>query len=189
MPTARSKESYESGGQGGDFGLLREDSYIFEIVRMENKGKVPAWGSTPDDPKMETDIRLFAKPLSYEGDTETPIADDRTGEEINPDKTVQIFFKPDHIGFFGGQPSKNRRLLAAALGVGINEEINYEYEDLIGGKFIGSIIHKQKGNNVYDNIDEIRPLRVQSERPRPKPRTPVEVARDTFETQDDDLPF
>lgn len=190
MPRVGSQEEYESRA-GGDFGLLPEDSYVFEVTGYRVIGKIPD-RFDPEGKKEVTDVRYYAKPIQYADDPETPIADAETGDLINPDKSIQIFFKEEHLGFGPAGPSKNRKFLAAALGVPIKSEIEFEYDQLVGGRFIGDIEHKIKNNKKYDNIVDFRPVKASRERPRPRPQaeSAVSAAKEAFgEDLDDDLPF
>lgn len=182
----KSQEEYKKGGS--DFGILPEDEYIFEIVGFKDEGP-KADRFNPD--KTYTDIRFFAKPLAYADDAEIPLVDFKTQKALNPDKTIQIFWAPERLGFGPAGPSKGRQLMAAALKRGINERFEgVEYEDFVGGKFIGAVQH----NNGYDNIVSFRPLKTKADRVRPVPAdapapTPLEAAKDAFPETDDDLPF
>jgi hypothetical protein len=193
MPRAGSKEEYESK-QGGEYGLLPEDSYVFEVTGFKNEGVKPVPPQfNPDGTRTYTDIRFYAKPVQYADDPETPIVDAKTGAAINPDKSVQIFFKPEQCGFGPGGASKNRKFIAAATGQGLNTELVYEYEDAVGGRFIGDVEHKVTGKGTFDNIVDFRPIKANRDRPRPKPQeSAVEAAKEAFDTvpeDDDDLPF
>jgi hypothetical protein len=181
MPfNAKSEEEYQKGG--GDFGILPEDSYIFEVTGFEDKGRIPDRFDRNDPPRLLTDIRFFAKPLSYADDTETPLIDDKTKGPLNPDKSIMIFFKPESLGFGPSGPSKNRKFMAAALGRPIRDRFDgVEYQDFVGGKFIGDVAHK----NGYDNIVDFRPLK-KAARQRP---TLVEEAAKVFGASEDELPF
>lgn len=182
--SAKSQEEFKKGG--GEFGMLPEDEYIFEIIGWKDEGqKVDRFN--PD--KTYNDIRFFAKPLSYADDADMPLIDFKTEKPLNPEKTVQIFWRPDTLGFGPAGPSKGRKLMAAALSRGINERFDgIEYQDFVGGRFIGAVEHKGE----YDNIVDYRPLKTK-ERKRPV-QTPVEAAKEAFPDAtlgdlDGDLPF
>ena len=187
MPKARSEDSYTTGGGGGEYGMLEEDSYVFEVTGYKNNGVIPD-RFDPNGEKTITDLRYFARPIQYADDPESPLIEAKTKQPLNPDKTVQIFFKPEHVGFGPAGASKGRKFLAAALGVPLKSEINYDYDDLVGGRFIGDVEYSKDGR--YDNIVDFRPVKAKRERPRPA-TTPVEAAKATFdlEDSDDDLPF
>lgn len=195
MYTGRSFEDQEaSRGQGGgqDFGRLAEDNYIFEITGLENKGKTLDPYSSEDSPRYYTDVRLFLKPVAFADDPEAELLNDKD-EPLNPDKRLMVFFKPERLGFGPSGASANRQIVAAALGLNIREEMNFDLPDLEGKQLIAHAFFKTK-DAKYESLDGYRPLPKRSTRRRAAAAPLVEEAEKVFDTKSsdddyDDLPF
>lgn len=184
---AKSKEEQEAS-RSGDFGTLPEEDYVFEVVSFVDLGK-----KTNAFPHPKTglfgehdDIRFTVKPLFIADSPDAELVDD-DGNPINPAKTLLVFFKPQSLGFGPAGPSKNRQFMAAALGRNIRESFDgIEYQDFVGGRFIGTVEQNAKG---YDTIVGYRPFKDKATRNRTAPA--VAAAKEVFDVVDDEeeLPF
>lgn len=191
MPEAQDYQYYldkqEGGsGSGEDFGKLPPEEYIFEVVRVEDKGPQPVPSQyAKSEGEKKRDVRVFCKPIAIYGSEDDPIVNTE-GKAIHPEKTIQYFYKPDTLGYGPTGWSKNRKLLAAATDQDIKSRVRYEEDgsDLLGGKFIGVVDFNKKG---YDSIMDIRPLKKRPARERPAPSL-VEEAKSSFDIEEDE-PF
>lgn len=167
MPRIPSAEDYKNSS-GGDFGLLASDDYIFEVDRWEER-PTPI-GQYNKDPEAKT-IWFFCSPIGFADDPEAELVDDE-GNPVHPDKGVIFFYNPKALGLYP-QVSKSRKFLAANLNVPVEDEIVFEsYDDLVGKRFIGSVVTKNDKNQIVDS----RPIKTRT-RTRVATKAPTIAAK------------
>jgi hypothetical protein len=181
-----SSDDYQ--GQGGGFGTLEEDEYR---VRIESYKAVDNTPSQYNPEGKGQTLYFYLRPLAYaESDREGEELTDIEGQPLNPEKFVVFFADPQRMGM-RPQIAKTRKFVAAALQVGVEEGLDFEWDDLIGKEVIAYIGQKGDKNKVLD----IRPLK---RRPRRAVATAplIDKAKEIFDAEDapakdshDDLPF
>jgi hypothetical protein len=179
MPKVGSEQDYKNKKNSGEFKSLAEGEYVFEILGFtEKEGTFHA----QYNPDTIPDIVIGLKPVADAEDEDAAILDVE-GKPINPDKYVNFFMKgtlakPRGLGFGPAGASRARRLIWGALGVGVKDPLNFEWDDLVGKRIIASITI---GDNGYEKVETVRPLKKNKDR-SDRPRRPalVEAAAETF---------
>ncbi len=189
MATWKSLEEYEDGK---DYGSLPEEEYRFKVTGVT---ELPPVVSLYDEKGVKPRLRVFVAPIALAEDPDAPLVNTE-GEDLDPEKSVLMFFDPTSVGFKqDGTPSKFRKFVATLLGVNPKGNISFDtYEDFIGKEFYGAIEH----NGKYDRMGDIRPVR-RATRPAPAPKPePAQTvtkddltkqAKEVFGDDADDLPF
>lgn len=165
FPSAEEMEaSYQA--QAKDFKLLNEDFYILQITSIEvQANKASQYQEAHDEWKVSFEVISFqnGEPLYY--------AD---GSEPDPSRPVKLtaFINPTKVGFFP-KVAKARKFITAALGVEAKSRIELNsYEDLVGKRLVGRVIHKPDSKGVTrDRLEDFLALRKRPQAPVAKPTT------------------
>lgn len=163
MPYFGGEEDYKKRreGAGKEFGTLEDNEYIFEVADWELwPGKVhPQW-----NPEGYPSVRLFLKPVAFADDPEAELVYD-DGSPVDEEKYVNFWVRTNgdeskpRVGFGPSGPSNARRLIWAAYNTPVKQPLNFEWDDLVGRKFIGST----EKNGEYEEISVVRPYRGQKQ--------------------------
>jgi hypothetical protein len=125
-------------------------------------------------------IRFLLDFVAIDGDEEAEIVG-TDGKPLDPERRVMFFFEPTKMGL-KPRVSASRKFLAAALGVPIDQPVEYEeYDDLasdlVGREIIADVTVNERG---YNNIADTRPVRKRKARPRAEKTDLVEAAAQVF---------
>ena len=155
MPTMKSKEQLDEERQGvllpaGDYELLitdfKEDTQDKYMAKADEEGMIP----------KENIVRFT---FEIRGTRDGDPALSRDGEDATGKKLI-FTARPDSMGFMrDGTPAKSRQLVANALGKEVNEEFEFEWEDLIGKTIYAEVVeHKtQRGTDTNKIVRFLRP--------------------------------
>jgi hypothetical protein len=180
MPKIGSEQEYKDKRNTDGFGTLREDEYVFEVVGYQEKAGTYHEKFNPDSIGS---IIISCAPRAFAEDEDEELVDDK-GNPLNPDKYVNVFARgtldKPKFGFGPSGASFGRRLVWSAFGVPVRDPLNFDWDDLIGKTFIGSVI---MGDNGYEKIETVRPHRRAGKKAAPAAKRPaplVEAAAEVF---------
>lgn len=143
-----------------DFKLLPEDEYVLEVTAIEvQHGKTSQFNTTPHD-----ELAVTVRAVSFSNGDALYFDD---GSEPDPTKPVTLrdWLDTTKRGMLP-QPSRTRKFLTSALGIPTGARIELDsYEDLIGKRLIGRVLHKTNGKGVTrDRLVDYRPVRTRPTR-------------------------
>jgi hypothetical protein len=137
--------------QGQDtFGVLPQEEYRVRIKSYTvRKG---AENVSQYNPKGNPTVWYTLEPLFVEAEPDEPLLD-VSGQPINPQKTLLYFFSPYSMGL-KPQVSHSRRFFAAAMGIDVEQPVEFEseealYDALVGKELIVQVKVKD-GKNIVD---------------------------------------
>lgn len=103
-------------------------------------------------------IRFLLELLHIEGDEEAELLDTKD-QPIDENFRVMFFFDPERMGL-KPRVARSRAFLAAALGVPVEQPVEYEdYEDLAEDLVGRELIVDLTVNGQYNNVDGCKPVR------------------------------
>jgi hypothetical protein len=125
-------------------------------------------------------IRFLLDFVALDGDEEAEIVG-TDGKPLDPERRVMFFFEPTKMGL-KPQVSASRKFLAAALGVPVDQPVEYEeYEDLaddlVGRELIAIVTVTPSG---YNKITDTFAARRKKARPRAEREDLVTAAAEVF---------
>jgi hypothetical protein len=169
MPKFGSEEDYKrkSAAAGEDFGTLEDEEYVFEITGYDEFAQSPS----KYNPEGHPSARLFCKPLAFAQDEQADLVYD-DGKPVSPNKYILFWINTNgsldkpRLGIGPSGPSLGRRLIWAACGMPVKQAFGFEWDELIGKKFIGSTVLDGK----YEKIETVRPYRAASKPDRSESR-------------------
>ena len=125
----------ELAQRGGDFKLLPEDEYVFELKELViNKDQ-----RNPYNDEVRDTLTAKLRPIKFADGS--PLVD-VDGEDVPDDKLVFDFIDPTKVGM-KPQPSKARKFFTSLLGVKVGDGFDIDdYADLVGKRLIGTVIIK-----------------------------------------------
>ena len=178
MPKAESEQEFKDRREasGGEYGTLPDEEYVFQILDYEAVTGVPNQYN-----KDGNSIRLKLKPVALADDEDAILLDDE-GEELNPDKYILYFMqgtleRPRGLGFGPAGASRARRIISSALGQPAKGPLDFEWDQLLGGKFIASTV---VGDNGYEKIETVRAHRAAKPTRARAPKPIIQAALDVF---------
>jgi len=131
------------------YSIFPEDEY-----RVRIDGYNPVNRVSKFNPKGLETIDFYLTPVSIAEDDQLDLVDTDGKEPVEGSRLV-FFFDPNKMGQIPVM-SKNRKFLAAALGVAPEGHLELDnYDDLIGVEMYAAVIIKDGRNNVTD----VRPIR------------------------------
>ena len=159
----------ELAKQKGDFQLLPEDTYVFEVKDYEiNKDQ-----KNPYNDEIRDTLTVKLAPIKFADGSELVDID---GNEVKPDKLVFDFIDPTKIGM-RPQPSKARKFFTSCLSLTVESGFSIDdYDDLKGARLIGTVViktHPEKGKQ--NRVTDYRPV------PKRPTRRQVEETEDETE--------
>lgn len=140
-----SEEELAAGGGGGDgsFKLLPEDQYIARVESIEVvHGQTSKFNPQPHDEwKVRFDILSFV-------DGSNLVYDDDSTPDPTREVRLTTYFDPSKKGMVP-QPSKTRKFITGALGVGVGDRIELDdIQELIGKRLVVTVTHKTDSKGV-----------------------------------------
>lgn len=163
---------------GKGFGTLAEDWYVCQVTGFQKKEGAEV--TNQYNPNGELRIWFTLAPVAIDGDPEAELLG-LDGEPVSEEKTLIFFFDPKRLGL-KPQVSKNRAFFAAAMGIPVEQPVEFDSLDalcnaLVGKEVVAEVGVKTKGNGEKINvIRSTRPLRKRQPRQRAEKAPLVEAA-------------
>lgn len=194
MPKFESKEAFDArreAGSSGDYPLLAEGEYVFEIKEVFEQTRKPSeYNETGEVVVLDLDVIA---------DAEDPEAEILDTNEKPFDRNTWVRFtvqgtkaKPKGLGFGPAGAGKSRRVIASALGQNVNQELDLsdEWEELVGGRFIGQTLNKNGWTN-FESVRAYKPKKTDrsASRPKPEAKSAAELIAESNPEDFEDLPF
>lgn len=133
--------------EGGDFEVLPEGSYTFEVIDIKIEPNVV---STYNGKESIKDKLYFYSAVL---------------DEAHRGEVIMMSMSPSFIKKMrNGNSSRLYLLTQAVTDEFIDDEEGYPVGALLNGQFIGSVSHSENNGRTYANIDAMKPVRTELER-------------------------
>jgi hypothetical protein len=125
----------ELAKRGGEYKLLPEDQYKFEVAKIEVKPDQ----RNPYNGEVRDTLTVQLRPISFADGS--PVVD-IDGNDAPADKLIWDFIDPTKVGM-KPQPSKARKFFTACLDLPVGSGFDLDdYQDLIGARLLGTLVIK-----------------------------------------------
>jgi hypothetical protein len=201
MPKFGSEEDYKkkqkSAMEGGDLGTLPEEEYVFEIIDWDVQERT---AHPKYNPEGYPAVRLYLQPIALADDSDSPLRY-IDGKPVGENKYILFWINTNgdenkpRLGFGPSGPSNARRLIWAAYGVPVKQPLDFEWDDLIGKRLIGSTSNKTNAEGkTFENIETVRQFKGKVDRSESRTTrrpTAVDAAKEVFagDIDEEDQPF